>query len=302
MALAPELVGLLATFALVCALIALQFGYTYTLGALLRSLALILNVKIPLGFGRSISPFSAIGGALTALDNEIRHGIGVGISYAQYGFNKMLHVIAYSIQETGRAIEALAHDTLRFATYIRHHLIATLITIALGPLWLAIEALRKAISLLTHTVPKVAAQAASIAGDVTTAARTKVIRIERTVVKTVTVDVPKLGDLIGDVRDWTAGKLRQVTRRLGHLERLATVAGITGLVIAALSRLGLGWTRCSKVGRLGKGVCGMDENLISQLLVGSLLVVGTIDLVRAAKDLQSLVGESAHEVHRFWRV
>lgn len=301
MALAPELVGLLAAFCFLLAMLIVQFGYTYTFGALLKALASLLNVGIGVGIGPTVHPFAFLGGALNSLDNQIRHAIGVGVQYGQYGWNRMLQFTAYSIQETGRAIEGLAHDTLQFAGYVRHHLIRAAIAVAIGPIWLAVYALEKLVRALATTVPKLAHQAAQTASETTTAVRTKVIRIERTVVHTTTT-------VIASGATIALPRIRRAEHELTGLEKWVrehakqlTEAGIAGLVVAALGRHGLGWTRCAKVGKLGKGVCGLDNSLIESLLTDSLAIFGTLSLIEFADEMKDAIKEASPLITHFWR-
>lgn len=69
-----------------------------------------------------------------------------------------------------------------------------------------------------------------------------------------------------------------------------TVGALAGAMVAtALGKLGAGWIRCSKVSRLGRRVCGVDEGLLENLLAGTLAVVGTISIVDFARELQAIV-------------
>jgi hypothetical protein len=90
--------------------------------------------------------------------------------------------------------------------------------------------------------------------------------------------------------------------KVRELDARWAAAAFAGAVAVALSRLNLGWVRCSKVGRLGRFGCGMDDSLLEAILADALLIVGTLSLVELAEELQPLVGESARLVQGFWRV
>ncbi len=274
MVIAPELVGLLGSFALVCALMALSFGYAYTFGALLRALARLLDVGIDLQF-TTVRPFGFLAGALTDVDNFIRHGLGVGIEYAQYGFNKMLQAISYSIQELGNAIEGLASDTRQALDGLRHITIPGVISLLLGPLAAKLYQLGLRVAALAEA----AAGAAVHPGRIITHTIERVRTIEHTVIKTVTVTVPAVAST---AIAWPRARIGQLEREASTAEKWIrahagdfTVAGIAGLIGATiLSRFDLGWLRCKGVGRVGKALCGLSGLIetIAMDAIGALLI------------------------------
>jgi len=85
------------------------------------------------------------------------------------------------------------------------------------------------------------------------------------------------GAALGDVLHWERGvggrlnrDLTGVRHRIGRLEKLLTASGAAALVVAGLAKLGLQWVRCSRVGQVGKALCGAPQSVIDNLL--SLLV------------------------------
>jgi hypothetical protein len=69
----------------------------------------------------------------------------------------------------------------------------------------------------------------------------------------------------------------------------------------ALGRLGLGWARCSNVGKVGRRVCGMDASLLESVLADSLLILGTLSLVTFAEEMQDVTEVIARPIQTFWR-
>jgi len=94
-----------------------------------------------------------------------------------------------------------------------------------------------------------------------------------------------------------------VIPRLGHLERakidyknlhkwikrvLLGALGAT-ITLAALKRLGLAWTRCTNVSKLGKRVCGAHPQWLSDFLAAMTVIVGAASVVEFCQEAQ--VGE-----------
>lgn len=75
-------------------------------------------------------------------------------------------------------------------------------------------------------------------------------------------------------------------KRLTRLEKATAGALAAGVVWAALTRLGLGWLRCSNTVKSGRRLCGMDPDLLDTLLAGSLILAGSISLVELARELR----------------
>jgi hypothetical protein len=108
-----------------------------------------------------------------------------------------------------------------------------------------------------------------------------------------TIEVAIPGDIAGlrrrsrTVEDSLSRAWEKIRANEGRFAGLA----FAGAVAVALGRLGVGWIRCTKVGRLGRTACGMDDSLLESLLAGTLLIVGTISIVELAKELQAITPE-----------
>jgi hypothetical protein len=83
-----------------------------------------------------------------------------------------------------------------------------------------------------------------------------------------------------------------IWKRLRALERKIGVPVALGVVATALARLGLGWIRCNKVKRVGKGVCGLDDSLIDKFLLDALAIFGVISIVEFAEGLLAIEDEA----------
>lgn len=83
-----------------------------------------------------------------------------------------------------------------------------------------------------------------------------------------------------------------IWKRIRALEKKLAVPVGVAAVVAALGRLGLGWIRCNNVRRAGRSVCGIDTNLLDELLLGTVGIFGVVSVVEFAKGLQAIEGEA----------
>src|SRR5437764_441195 len=100
----------LGAFAMLWALIGLQYGYGYTLGAFLQQLARAIGaIRLPSFLsGARLLGFAA--DAITAIDNAVRRAIGLGIEASGAVFNECLHFLAVAVHFVGNEIASLSHD------------------------------------------------------------------------------------------------------------------------------------------------------------------------------------------------
>lgn len=109
--------------------------------------------------------------------------------------------------------------------------------------------------------------------------------------RSVAAVIPRVGRVERDLSGAWA-RIRSISRRLAPA---AIVAG----VVMALGRLRLGWVRCSRVGRVGRRVCAMDNSMLDALLAGTLVIVGTYSLVQFAELMQEVTDDVADDIRAF---
>lgn len=125
--------------------------------------------------------------------------------------------------------------------------------------------------------------------------------------------VEAVAGAIEGVIEWDLPRLRERTRaaeqEIGRLWRYvrkrAVPIGIgagVGAIAFALGRLGLGWLRCSRVGKAGRSICGMDQGLLESLLADSLLIVGSLSLVEFAREMVDVTDAAVRPIQSFWRI
>jgi hypothetical protein len=99
------------------------------------------------------------------------------------------------------------------------------------------------------------------------------------------------------------GRIRTGLRRVEHeithpstrwLRRTAAAmwgAALLGLMVRTLARR-FPWLFCRKVKNVGNRLCGLDSDLLSSLLLDTVLIAGTVSVVQFARELQAIEGEA----------
>jgi hypothetical protein len=287
-------VALAVSFAVVIALlllIALSQAYTYTLGALLRQIAGALNsVKIPTGIFGPIHLLGWAADAITAMDNGVRHAFGVGITYLQDAWNYSSHYTATAIEFMAREVAYASLGSLLNAYAIEQTLVPHWIRKRLKHALVTLGGLAAAHAVLhTRVVTRIERIVRVVTHKVTVIQRLVTVPNTATIPRT----IPKVGQLEREMND--------VLRRGRELLKRLTPAAIIAGVLAAVGTVGAGWMRCSKVGRAGRNVCGMNEDLLASLLADTLLIVGTLDIVVFAEAMQTVTADGAGAIKHFWR-
>lgn len=292
----------LALFAIAAALILLSFAYEHTFHVVLARIAKVFIDATWHGpFGLSIG-FAFIGHAINSLDNGIRDAFYAGIQGSEWAWHKMLHATAVAWQQIGETVHQVANDGAAALDYLRRHTIPTAIAAALLGPWAAIRALQALVHDLrpvvhdtTHKIVKTVTvevpHALTRAEEAAIAALVHVPAAVHTAVAIPQTGIDYVGREVGALRHRVDGLARQL--------RPAAVAGL--VAAAAFSVLGLGWLKCSNVGKVGRRVCGLDSRILDGLLAGLIAVFGTIGLVAFARDVQAVAGTFATDVARFWR-
>ena len=277
----------LGAFAMLWALIGLQYGYGYTLGAFLQQLARAIGaIRLPSFLsGARLLGFAA--DAITAIDNAVRRAIGLGIEASGAVFNECLAVAVHFV---GNEIASLSHDAAQAIEHLHVQQITNVykrvnpgLARKVGTLAAAVAVLRRE---LTHAVSREAH-----------VARTKAQSVERAIAIPAPVALPKAWPRIGQLE-------REAENALGHAKdflRRYGPAALVGTVAFALARLGVTWARCSHVNKVGKRACGMNPDLLESLLADTLLIAGTVSLVEFARGMQDVTEEVTPLIRTFWR-
>lgn len=296
---APEAglsVGLIL-LAIACVfLLALNKVWKFTLGALLNTMADMVNslphVTI---LGRRVPPWDALANGLTELDNYVLQAIGVGIQQTEKGLHALIGAMTWLLQETADQVAGLAEDTARAFDYTKRILIPSLLGAALAPIVAELahvggklkNAVLHPVQAVHTTVRVIAPGLHALEGKVS-ALEARVAAIGAaapTVIPQIVggITLPKPSAIPGDI---THG-LDSLWKRVRHFGRTLTPTGIAALVAGATGLLGLSWGRCAKANKLGKTACGLNDDLLEGLLASTLVVASSISIVELAKACQA---------------
>jgi hypothetical protein len=275
-------------------LLALNKAYSFTLGALLRTLAAMfrsLSFRIPLVGGRIGLAF--IGDAIDGVDHYVLLAIGSGIVATEKGLHALIGWMTWLLQETADQVAGLAEDTAHAFNYVRSHLVPTALKAALLLPSAAIALLQSQVGqLLRHPTQIIHATTRVLAPGLSSL-RARVDSLEKRLAATgaaavsgvaqlpAVITVPNVTAIPGDIYRG----IDDVRKRIGNVARVLTPAGIVGLVGAAvLSQFELGWLRCKGVGRVGKGLCGLS-GLIETLFADAIDALIVADLCQFTEAL-----------------
>jgi len=300
------LLGLACVF-----LLSLNKAYEFTIGALLHTLASMVNdlpkVRI---LGHDVPPWDALASGIEDVNSWVLQAIGYGISKTEAGMHAIVSWMVWVLQATATEVADLAEDTGKALRHVRGYLIPAMLGAAIAPLWRLVHHLHNVVNItqkyptqvIHKTVQVIAPGLKALTGRVNAleakvaaiGAAAPVIVHEGTTVVTHPGVIPGLSDI-------TKG-LDSLWKRTRSFGKTLTPAGIVGLVAAAtLARLGLGWLKCRNVRTTAQRLCGMNPGILENLLLGAVAVFGTIGLVRFAEDVQGVTHEFSDFAQHFWR-
>jgi hypothetical protein len=271
-------------------LIALSYAYRYSVGAAIVGIANALgSVRLPgfVGGGRVLG-FAA--DELLKIDNSIRHAIGVGIEAMQATWNDAISYTATAVHWVGKEIASISHDTAQAIEGL-HVTSVTNVYRKVNP------GLAAKVGALVATVAALGRRIAYVAEQDASYAKHKTIAVEHAIAVPDVGAIPRTIPSVKELEragEAALARAKEFARRFGP-------AALLGTIIASLARIGLGWTRCSNVGKTGKQICGMNPSLLESLLADTLLIVGTVSLVEFAEGMQGITGDIASASRAFWR-
>jgi hypothetical protein len=278
------------------------YAYRNTIGAALGSLVgLLVGVHIHVPHVIDVHPLAFLGHALDSINKYVMQSLGAAVAWSQsasallyYDLAKLVDLMVAEVEHLGadalgafRRVEvaggaALKRWVLKQIKKLAH---AAAVAVAAG-IWKAVKAALKTL----HRVEK------------------KAIAIER--------------DLV-HFRGYTRKQINALLRRLAKLGWIAGVAGVAALghlifkklglrwllkhktaaalVAAGLATLGLSWARCDRVGKAGRGLCGLDTDMLDLLLLDTLAIVGAVSLVEFTRDVQAITDPAVGIMRGFIR-
>ncbi len=276
-------VGLLAVLAAMFVL-SLSATWDVTFGPMLRGIAAaIANAPIT-SAGRRLLHLESLAAAIVAFEQKLRRAIGEAVGFMGAPLAAAMYAVGRAFVYPAAQVAELADDIATTLWALRGKVVPAMIAAKVGWIPKHLAALAAEVAHLAGRTP------IHVAKDVTNYAKGAFTTI---VNKAVALPWPRLGKV-----EREAGALG---KRVDQLARRTAPAAFAAAAVAAIARLGFSWVRCSKVGRVGKKVCGMDESLLESLIADTLLVVGAISIVEFAKALQAVEGEAVSGLKGFVR-
>lgn len=277
-ALAAVTGALILALLLWAVLLGLQKFYTYTLGAVIRGLAHLIDKAVP---------FYNLGSATVGkLDDGVQYAIGLGLTSAERSVARTWAGLTWIVRETGDTLELFAHATVEALHAITHGEIPAQVKATVASPAKALAELRSS----------TAASLSAVRSQIAAATRSVELELDRTFGRAragidalTRQSIPALHRELDGLEARVAGlgnyAHRTLDRRIGRLEtKLAGSALAAGALAAVWARVP--WLRCSNVGKLGRTVCRADSSLLDALLAGGLLIVGTVSLEQMARELR----------------
>ena len=285
------------------------------LAALLVALGLVLVLHAFLGalfhvtggiLGRLPLAGNWIGGSLLVVEHRVNAALNKVIVGLEVHVAQSWHVLARIVSWTGSTIVRVAEATARVAWYVE----------VKYPVALIAATARRAEHAAGHvghvtkvTVQKIYVTGKQVAhasdGQLGAAARAATRPLRADLIKferwaraqihalAVAVPLPVPGGLPG-LRE----SLRGLERRYEALRKQVAehkvgigTGALAAAVTLALTKIGAGWMRCTKVRRVGRNVCRMDGNLLDAMLLDTLLIASSLSVVQFAKELQAVEHE-----------
>jgi hypothetical protein len=248
--------------------------WNLSFGQMLLGIAnLIDRIQVHLPFGIHLR-WHSLANAFRYADNRVKEALSTAIYKVGQPIAVFIDYMATVLEKPTIQLAGVVADVAHTLGTLRHDIIPRMITarIAWIPKHLRILAAR-ILHLATH-LPK------AITHEVTHLRHYITHEVTHVITR---IPVPRISRVEREAE--------AIGQRLKSLARHVAGIGALAYVAAELARLGLGWIRCSKVKRVGKTVCGLNENLLEGLLADALLVVGAISIVEFAKELQAIEGE-----------
>lgn len=239
------------------------------------------NVQLAIPHVTTFRPFGWLRGVNAAIEEGLNDVQRYGEKGMVWGFNNFIQLpllLAGVALALSLAIFELGEWT---TTYLTRHLPRTITHTIVRPI----------VRPVASGVARVTAQIRAVARRLD-ALSARVAHIVKAVPHAISTTIPRVGRLERQAIDYA--KLHRWLKR-GMLGALGAT-----VVLTALKRLGLGWTRCTKVGKVGKFICrDLDSRLLSSLLLDVAALTVAFNLRTFAQELQDVTEEAAELIHDF---
>jgi hypothetical protein len=275
----PQLRAMLAMLAVLFVV----FAWDTFVQPLVNVVVRALSVTIPLPSRLPDIHLDAVGNAIRSAAASLRRHLGELLALMIFPAVVLLQYATRLLLEQARETAAISRDTAATIAGLRKVVIPAMIAAKVAWIPRHLIDLERRVAALAHRAP------VHIVKDITHV----VEKATTTVVKqAVALPFPRLGRL-----EREAGA---TWKRVNQIAKKVTPAALAAAVVLTVARSSFRWVRCSRVRRVGRAICGMDDSVLNQLLTDALLIVGTVNLVQLARQLEPIVEESAEAILHFW--
>ena len=292
-----DLIPLLAAFLAFAVCYALLVAYRSTIGALLAALAKASYGISVLGY----HPFHWLGDGITALNSTLNNALAATVQGTEYAWAKVLHANAVLIHDATEALGDLAEAT---ESRLRH--LPAAITQTIVPAW--VWPLRTTVHYLQRLEARTEAEVARLEHDLARTVTPPVTKVIHDAAKATNITIKAATFAIPGVWQPAIPRVGQLERDVTGLEKwvrshrdAVTAGALAAAVAATLARLGLSSSRCSRVQKYNKALCGMDDGLLDSLLADTLVLASTISIVELAVYCQGFLKEVEGPLQSFVR-
>lgn len=277
----------------------LLFAYSYTFGYLLERLADVLDFHV-------LRVHVDLGGPIRALDNGVKHALSAGVSTFDHAMGLFFHWAGLLLAWMVNFAAASAQDTLALARWLTgDHLPKYLKWTIRGlfPLpWLTkliAQQIAKALPTVKHIAGSVVTKSVTVVEKIPRALNRRLTKAEKTLAALAaalvalggTIHLPRHVTTPGDVWRGLTKRTARLERRMHRVEGLFAV-GVFAAVMAKVLGVTAKCLRSGNVGRTARNICGMDNGLLTDLLLGTTVLVGGLSIVQFAEELRGIEGEA----------
>lgn len=235
-----------------------------------------------------------IAGGVTAIEQRMVHALAVAANQADAKIAASLHALDMLVRKLAADVRAAAVFDWNLVKWVESHVNQQALVHLLDKYLLTTKYVRALVAGVAHRLVQ------PVVGRVGALERWTYPRV-KALEQEIRVGIPRdIAGLRARARAIENG-LAAAWAMLREHERLLGIGALTAAVSVALGRLGLGWTRCAKVGRLGQAACGLEDTILEALLADALLIAGSISVVELARECQRFSGAAEGGLRFFVR-
>lgn len=238
-------------------------------------------VRIPIPLRGGIKLLGPVASFIRTVDRSIDHALAAGMLRTEKATVYLLHTMYNLARWTVKELADLSVTVEHALGLQRIADVPATVKALTAPLRATLAALRKSVAALDR-------HADALFGR----ARKGIDHVERIATRTIPRALSRIRARVGAIE-------RTYASRKWWAKHWQAVIGTTAFataVAAALSRLGLRWLRCSNVKKTGQAVCGMNADLLEDLLLGVATLTIGLNLRTFAEEMGEIVEDTAEYI------